>query len=70
MHVFNNEEEDNVVAKCMHEYIIHNVGALVAITWITIKTLMIQNKMFPIETLDNFGFNLTFGSILMYNSWA
>ncbi len=74
MHVFNNEEENNVVAKWtwtfMHEYIIHNIDALVAITWITIKTLVIQNKMFPIEALDNFGFNFTFGSILMYNSWA
>jgi hypothetical protein len=74
LHVFNNEEEDIVVAKWtwtfMHEYIIHNIDALVAITWITIKTLGIQNKMFLIETLNNFGFDLTFGSILMYNSWA
>ncbi len=74
LHVFNNEKEDIVVAKWtwtfMHEYIIHNIDALVAITWITIKTLGIQNKMFLIETLNNFGFDLTFGSNLMYNSWA
>jgi len=24
--------------------------------------------MFPIEALDNFGFDMTFSSILMYNS--
>ncbi len=74
LHVSNNEEEDIVVTKWtwtfMHEYIIHNIDALVAITWITIKTLGIQNKIFLIETLDNFGFDLIFGSILMYNSWA
>jgi hypothetical protein len=52
----------------MHEYIIHNIDALAAITRITIKTLRIQNKMFPIEALDNFGFDMTFSSILMYNS--